>query len=58
MKTNACDSRNGLELGNSSRIFHVTNGRGDIVLFEPLRLSLNGCGYRQIELFPIDVAPL
>lgn len=28
------------------------------VLFEPLRLSLIGCGYRQIELFPTDVAPL
>lgn len=40
MKTDACDSRNGLELGNSSRFFYVTNGRGDIVIFESLRLSL------------------
>lgn len=41
-----------------SCLFHVTNGRGDIVLFEPLRLSMIGSGYRQIELSPIDVAPL
>lgn len=50
MKTDACDSRNDLELNNNSRFFNVTNGRGDIVIFESLRLSLadwivsNRCG--------------